>query len=174
MSTHDRTDEPSVAEIAALTARLRELSSIGAAADPAERAAFLADKDALIARVIAASDDAELGLTGGEGPPIDAGPALTAEEAAHELAADGRTLDAARALVRGYLDEVSERIGTPVHQWGLDAADLADIRAGLTTAARGPDTPNEQARRDQLNRWHADDCATEAVADDALGRQTPP
>ena len=33
---------------------------------------------------------AELGLTGGEGPPIDAGPALSADEAAHELAADGR------------------------------------------------------------------------------------
>lgn len=44
---------PSVREIAALTARLRELSALGRDADPAERAAFLADKDALIARITA-------------------------------------------------------------------------------------------------------------------------
>ncbi len=211
---------PTLAEIAALTARLHVLSTTGAAADPAERAAFVADKDALIARITAteqaddstqaraeaggyalvgpsartwrtdpatgqpvepaseaehqavrellgrdvltttepawtdgevvsavipladnngywadtASDEqidnpAELGLTGGEGPPIDAGPALTAEEAARELAADGIPLDHARALVRSYLDDVSAHVGTPVHQWGLDEADLADIRA---------------------------------------------
>jgi hypothetical protein len=42
---------PSVAEIAALTRRLRELSTPGRAVDPRERAAFLADKDALIARI---------------------------------------------------------------------------------------------------------------------------
>src|SRR5690242_14903109 len=240
-------DDPSVAEIAALTARLRELSNAGAAADPVEHAAFLADKDALIARIAAASradegttgsgddwadyrtytrseaaaalvarglppdqaevtvdryldglswdrgwspqdqweiDDDDIAvmldphntvtervLTGGEGPPLDAGPTLTAEEAAHELAADGRSLDEARALVRGYLDEVSERVGTPLHQWGLDGADLADIRAGL---ARVHTPSDEQTRRDQLNRWHADDHADEAVADDARTRETPP
>ena len=245
---------PSIAEIAALTARLRALSNAGAAADPAERARFLADKDRLMDRISAASsraeprpplrgrdnqqaaaaadtalDDAvrdraeaggyalvgpsartwrtdpdtgrllepvseaehrtlrhllgerdrhhdrtrvdrhprrpghrqrrhparrrarhrratgdgttddqpaELGLTGGEGPPIDAGPALTAEEAAHELAADGRPLDEARAVVRGYLDDVSERVGTSVHLWGLDEADLAAMRADPIERAR--------------------------------------
>ena len=74
-----------------------------------------------------------LGLTGGEGPPIDAGPALTAEEAAHELAADGRSLDEARALVSGYLNDVSAQIGASAHLRGLDAADLDAIRAGERT-----------------------------------------
>jgi len=54
---------------------------------------------------------------------------LSAEEAAHELAADGRPLYEARALVRGYLDDVSAQVGAPVHRWGLDVADLAAIRA---------------------------------------------
>ncbi|WP_300008104.1 hypothetical protein [Pseudonocardia sp.] len=50
---NDRPDgaRPSVAEIAALTRRLRELSTPGRAVDPGERAAFLADKDDLIARI---------------------------------------------------------------------------------------------------------------------------
>lgn len=55
MTAHssDRPDgaRPSVAEIAALTRRLRELSTPDQAVDPGERAAFLADKDALIARI---------------------------------------------------------------------------------------------------------------------------
>lgn len=228
MSSRSNPDLPTTAEIAALTARLRELSHAGAAADADERARFLADKDALVARItaaahhsdtrgaagssgddwadyrtysreeaageliargvppdqasgvveryldglswergwspqdqweiddddldvmlarsavdagpVAAEDDstAQLGLNGGEGPPIDAGPALTVEEAAHELTADGRSLDEARALVRGYLDDVSHQIGASAHLWGLDDADLDAIRAGeraQTTAA---------------------------------------
>jgi hypothetical protein len=79
---------------------------------------------------------ARLGLSGGEGRPIDAGPALSAEDAAHELAADGRHLDEARAAVRGYLDDASERVGTSVHLWGLDEADLAAMRADPLDRAR--------------------------------------
>lgn len=45
------TDEPTIDEIADLSRRLRALSAAGRDADPAERAAFLADKDALIARI---------------------------------------------------------------------------------------------------------------------------
>jgi hypothetical protein len=59
MSDHSSTDLPSVAEIAALTARLRALSNAGAAADPTERARFLADKDRLLDRISAASSRAE-------------------------------------------------------------------------------------------------------------------
>jgi hypothetical protein len=51
--TSDR--PPSVAEIAALTRRLRALSAAGRTADPDERAAFLADKAALLARIPATS-----------------------------------------------------------------------------------------------------------------------
>jgi hypothetical protein len=50
-----RDDVPSIREIAELTRRLRALSSAGGDADPAERAAFLADKDALIARIEAST-----------------------------------------------------------------------------------------------------------------------
>jgi hypothetical protein len=243
---------PTVAEIAALTARLRALSTTGAAADPAERARFLADKDALIARITAASHDAdpapleradyrtftpdqaaaelvdrrmppehapaivelyldglswergwsqqdqweiddddlavmlnppplgaeltssepsaERGLTGAEGSAIDAGPALTAEEAARELTAAGGSLDDARALVRNYLDDVSERVGASVHRWGLDEADLNDIRA----ARRPPSTvDDEQERRDQLNRWHAADSDETRDLAQADGQECP-
>ena len=44
---------PSIREVAELTARLRRLTA-GRDADPAERAAFLADKDALIERITTA------------------------------------------------------------------------------------------------------------------------
>jgi hypothetical protein len=42
---------PTVHEIAALIARLRALTAAGPDADPAERAAFLAEKAVLLARV---------------------------------------------------------------------------------------------------------------------------
>lgn len=48
------TGGPSIQEIADLVARLRALSAAGASGDAAERAAFLADKDALLARIAAA------------------------------------------------------------------------------------------------------------------------
>ena len=59
MTTSDRTPDrgrgpervPSVAEVAALTCRLRELSTAGPGAEPAARVAFLADKQALLARI---------------------------------------------------------------------------------------------------------------------------
>ena len=48
-------DVPSIREIVDLTRWLRALSHASRDADPAERAAFLADKDALIARIEAAT-----------------------------------------------------------------------------------------------------------------------
>lgn len=50
----DAQPTPSVREIADLTARLRRLSAAGRAADPAERAAFMADKDDLLDRIASA------------------------------------------------------------------------------------------------------------------------
>lgn len=52
-------DRPSVAEIAALSRRLRELSAPGRKVDPRERSAFQADKDALLARIITDTTDAD-------------------------------------------------------------------------------------------------------------------
>ena len=54
----DAHPEPTVAEIAALTARLRSCPRRGRGG-PAERARFLADKDALIARITAAARHAD-------------------------------------------------------------------------------------------------------------------
>jgi hypothetical protein len=47
-------DPPSIREITELTARLRRLSAAGRDADPTDRAAFLADKNALIERITTA------------------------------------------------------------------------------------------------------------------------
>ena len=57
---------PSVAEVAALLRRLRLLTALGPDADPDDRARFLADKNALLAR-IAASDQPD-------DPPDEDGP----------------------------------------------------------------------------------------------------
>ena len=101
---------------------------------------------------------ANLGLSGAEGPPLDAGPALTAEEAAQELAADGRSLDEARALVRGYLADVSAQVGASADLWGLDEADLAAIRSSPPASSAAADrAEDEEARREQLASWHAAD-----------------
>lgn len=94
----------------------------------------------------------EPGLSGAAGPVITSGPALTAEDAARQLARDGWTLDGARALVRRYQDEATLRLGVPVHGWGLDGADLDAIRAAAPQAGAEDD-----ARRAQLALWHAND-----------------
>jgi hypothetical protein len=119
---------------------------------------------------------ARFGLAGADGPPVDVGPALSAEEAACELAVDGRSLNEARALVQDYLDDVSERVGTAVHRWGLDEADLNDIRAATHQPPSDRDGLDEQERRDQLNRWHATDTAETHDEDDlghADGQECP-
>ncbi|QJY44808.1 hypothetical protein [Pseudonocardia broussonetiae] len=53
------TDKPTVREIAALTARLRDLTRPGAVADDAARAEFLADKEALLARIATNEEEQE-------------------------------------------------------------------------------------------------------------------
>lgn len=94
---------PSVRESAALTARLRELSALGRDADPAERAAFLADKDALIARI---TDPAATGGGGREGVRAE----YAAREALEQLAI-------ARAVEPGYV-----LVGPSARTWLRDPA----------------------------------------------------
>lgn len=139
------TPPPSAREIADLTARLRALS--GRRADEAERAAFLADKGALLDRML-----------GDEGSAVAVQPPMTAEAAARALAGPDRTLDDSRALVRQYLDEVSQQIGVPVHRWGLDEQDLHAIDSGDLADP-------ERVRREQLSTWHADDHGLDAGDD---------
>ncbi|MDN5856090.1 MAG: hypothetical protein L0K86_25260, partial [Actinomycetia bacterium] len=93
----------------------------------------------------------ERGMTGAAEPALTAGETRSAEDAARWLARDGRSLDDARAQVRIYQDDVSHRLGTPVHSWGLDDADLADLDR-RPTGIPAPRVPVPRA----------------AVADDAL------
>ena len=69
----NRDDVPSIREIAEFTRRLRALSATGRDADPDERAAFLAEKNALIARIEAANHRAETAhqAPANGGPPAD-------------------------------------------------------------------------------------------------------
>lgn len=124
----DRTGSPSVQEIAALTGRLRALS----AADESVRAEFLADKDALLARIAAARDDE---------PPGD----LEMPQWMREQAA---LAEAERAAGRG--PQVRPD----------DPAALAQRVSVLR--ARVAEAGAEQDRADQLALWHSDDIATEA------------
>ncbi len=77
-----RDDAPSIREIAELTTRLRRLGAAGRDADPDEREALLADKDALIARIEAANHRAD---TADDGRTDTA--ALTGEPPGDERAA---------------------------------------------------------------------------------------
>ena len=80
-------DMPSIREIAELTARLRRLSAAGRYADPAERAALLADKHALIARIEAANrraDTADDGRTDTGERPADSAAAHAADDDGEE------------------------------------------------------------------------------------------
>ncbi|MCF7552166.1 hypothetical protein [Pseudonocardia sp. WMMC193] len=61
-------------------------------------------------------------------PDQDLGP-LTRGEAVELLAKQaGRSREVAETMVRDYLDETSARLGYSVHRWGLDSADVAEIR----------------------------------------------
>ncbi len=66
-------DTPSIREITELTVRLRRLSNAGRDADPLEREAFLADKDALIARIEAANPRADTAADGRTGAAAGTG-----------------------------------------------------------------------------------------------------
>ena len=64
-------------------------------------------------------------------------------------------------MVRGYLDDVSERVGTSVHLWGLDEADLAAMRADpierARTAAAVLDVASEALPADTTEAEQADE-----------------
>jgi len=105
--------------------------------------------------------DAEVGLSGAEGPVLDAGPTLTADDASRTLAERGMPPDEAQATVTRYQADVSELLGTSVRSWGLDEADIAAMLTPPPTttapANRGPADDTE--RRSQLAQRHADDAA---------------
>lgn len=76
---------PTVAEVAALTARLRRFTAAGAGADQAEREAFLADKHALLDRIAAserAATRSNRDVDDGGRPPLHAHTAQLHRQAA--------------------------------------------------------------------------------------------
>lgn len=127
---HDRAGSPTVREIAELVARLRTLSTPGRAADPAERAVFLADKDALMARITetAATKPFGRGRTRAE---------FTATATGQETLTNAVL---ARAAGSGYV-----LVGPSARTWRRDP------RTGLP-AVEVPDAEH-QAVRDLLGRY---------------------
>ncbi|WP_219417707.1 hypothetical protein [Pseudonocardia nigra] len=135
--THDAAAPPTAREITALTARLRELSARGWDVDPAERAAFVADKDALIDRIRDASTDgpaadrsaaAEQSARAEPVPEVhEADEVVSRAEAAERLVELGHDWASAEAMVTEYLHDTSRAFGVPVYQWGLDQHDVDDI-----------------------------------------------
>lgn len=135
---------PTVREIAELTSRLREISARGRDVDPAERAAFLADKDALLARIAHANhdhdpdhgqqhDDAARRMTAmGYGPPV---PLVELE----------------------HVDDGDPSSADLVEQPHRSVGCLVEVEPG---AAR----PDDEQRREQLAEWHAHDQAAEDCA----------
>lgn len=133
-----RQSPPTVREIAALTARLRDISGRGRAVNEAQRAAFLADKDALLARIPHPADDTVPAAVAGGGrggfvPRLDADPAaaryesMSAVQAQRRIAQVGFTAADAQLMVEQYVTEQSTRHGEPAGGWQLDPYDLAEI-----------------------------------------------
>ena len=131
----DRPTPPSVREIAALTARLRELSARGRDVDEADRAAFLADKDALLARIPHA---APYGRT----PHIHAAIVDRPEPPA--------TVDDVVDLDRPWTAQRTTR--DTAHAVATDQDRAVSMPWVMVAEAN-----HREQRRDQLARWHTDD-----------------
>ncbi len=129
---------PSIAEVTALIRRLRELSTPGRADDAAERAAFLADKDALIARITDTANTRDRGRSRAD---------LFAAEAVRE-ALTATVL--ARAAGDGYV-----LVGPSARTWRRDPA------TGRPTVA--VTEAEHQAVRDLLGRYALDTTEPERV-----------
>ena len=120
-------------------------------------------------------------------PAGEAEQTLTAREAARRLGEEGFTEAEAAAAVTAYFDDIRRDTGAVAHWWGLDSHDLAAITraerasqdvaatledAGAATgfalmpgAIPAPRLDAEEARRDELNRWHAADSAEAGTVD---------
>ena len=123
-----RDDTPSIHEIAELAARLRALSAAGRYADPAERVAFLADKDALLDRIENADRERVEDAT-------------QEAEPAHEDQDDDAVM--ARAVAGGYA-----MVGPSARTWSVDTT---------TGIPVGPVAEAEHRRvRDLIAREHLD------------------
>lgn len=162
---------PTVQEIAALTARLRDLSWRGSNVDPGERAAFLADKDALIARILDAQQDDASGPHSHTVPPER----VAAVEMPEWMSEQARRTEAAIAAGRAGPVRADDLAAFTARMEALRkeiaARDAASPAQGERERPieRQPcgvviDAEQQGARREQLARWHTAD-ATDADAE---------
>jgi hypothetical protein len=181
-------NRPSIAEIAALTRHLRELSAQDRDADPAERAAFLAEKDALLARIVdsdagSAPDQelhrhrAHLDRTSGPDDVV-----YDADDSQWWHPGGSARLDLPHP-------DMLPPVPQPAHEVDPDelAARVAALREQITdrqatseserTVRPGccvvVDGSELEARREQLARWHDDSPAVEQYTE-TCGFMDPP
>lgn len=183
-------NRPTIAEVAALTRRLRELSMQGRDTDPAERAAFLADKDALLARIA----DSDAGLASDRD---------LHQHRAHLVRTDGPddvVFDADDS--QWWHPGGSARLDLPhpdvLPPWeqpphAVDPTELAARAAALRDQTSVDDTVREcdrpvgtvpwctvvdgtelEARREQLARWHDQDAPAADQDTQTCGFMDPP
>lgn len=138
----DRPTPPSVREIASLTARLRELSARRRDVDEADRAAFLADKDALLARIPRTATDGADAAGDGRAPHIHAAIVDRSERPA--------TVDDVVDLDRPWTAQGTTR--DIAHAVAIDRGPA--VSTPWVTVA---EADQQEQRRDQLARWHTDD-----------------
>lgn len=189
-------DRPTIAEIAALTRRLRELSAQGRDADPAERAAFLAEKDALLARIVDTDADTDTDAVPGRELHRH-GAQLNRTDGPDDVVFDADDSQWWHPGGSARLDLPHPDVLPPWPQPAqeVDPADLAaraaalreqltardtdphavsdgerPVRPGCCVAVEGPDL---EARREQLARWH-DDALTAEPDTEVYGFIDPP
>lgn len=188
MNTPNRDGRPTIVEVAALTHRLRELSARGRDADPAERAEFLAKKDALFARIADAgpvSDQAlhqhcaHLDRTDGPDDVV-----FDADDSQWWHPGGSARLDLPHPdvlppweqLAPGAVPaELAARAAALREQAGVDGASARTVREGEHQVPWWAvvDGAEMEARREQLARWHDDAPAVEQDAE-TRGLMDPP
>lgn len=164
-----RDDTPSIREIGELTARLRRLSAAGRNADPVERASFLAEKDALLARIEESTRSAGARAVDERRADADGWFAggYDAAHSAHLADLGGVDVDASEGAPPtaglGYAvpPDVDGRTLPPWPAGTMPAEMLDGIEERRTAPAR-PDDPAEfrariDALREQICRRDADD-----------------
>lgn len=156
---YGREGAPTVREIADLLGGLRELSARDREIEPRERAAFLADKEALLARITESATATDEQQDGAEPAPTRIGeiqmPAWMREQAAR-----------AEAATPGPALPMGERAALAARDEAL-RGQLGHVDTGQSAHAVSPAPVDvdEATRREQLARWHTDD----AVVSDTQG-----
>ncbi|MCW2899255.1 MAG: hypothetical protein JWO67_1520 [Streptosporangiaceae bacterium] len=156
MTSPTNPDRPTAAEVAALTARLRSISERGRDVSAAERAAFLADKDALVARITDTDAHAEV---------ADSERAQRLQE--RPWTAQGHTVDRATWVVtpedpHEQAEVTAQREQIPGRDPDWSATQRVDDGPAIAVPWFTEMEAEQDQRREQLTRWHTDDAIQDA------------